>query len=153
MLARARKYKVSLTLAHQLTAQIPEKLLQEIFGNVLTFVSFSVSKPDANKLSQEYVYNYGYGLESVHPDKFINLRTGEALVKIDRTVFSMNTILLPTDPRPDKVDYIISRSQHNYGKGAKWEVNIKPFDERHPEVKLLPMKINLNDPLDHDKVF
>jgi len=43
ILSRARKYKMTLVLAHQQTKQIPDHLLHEILGNVATIISFTVS--------------------------------------------------------------------------------------------------------------
>ena len=155
MLSRARKYKVSLTLAHQNTAQIPQDLLKEIFGNVTTFITFNVSSEDARKLSQEYAYDVGGEVAFVDPGRFIRLRTGHALCKIDRTIFGLETFLLPTPPNPKKVQFIINRSQQNYGNGADWEENIKPIDERLqlPPPNLPPNATGNNEPLDPDKVF
>jgi len=53
ILSRARKYKLALILAHQQTGQIPDGLLRDIFGNVSTMVSFTVSHRDATRLSKE----------------------------------------------------------------------------------------------------
>jgi hypothetical protein len=154
ILSRARKYKLGLILAHQQTGQITSRLLEEIFGNVTTMIAFNVSHGDATKLSQEFHYQEGNASQHVPVGTFQNLRTGEACVKIDRTVFPLETVLLPTDPHPEKVDFIITRSQRNYGNGAKWEVNIKPFDERQPtERKQLPQRVDDNEPLDPGKIF
>jgi hypothetical protein len=43
MLSRARKYKLGLTLAHQQTGQLSKKLLDEIFGNVTSYIAFNLS--------------------------------------------------------------------------------------------------------------
>ena len=96
ILSRARKYGLGLILAHQQTGQISEKLLKEIFGNVTTFISFSVSSDDARKLSKEYAFEVGQDVDFVPPGEFIRLQTGRALGKIGKTVFPLETYLLPT---------------------------------------------------------
>ena len=149
ILSRARKYGLGLILAHQQTGQISQKLLKEIFGNVSTFISFSVSSEDASKLSQEYAYDEAGGIGFVEPGEFLRLRTGEAIGKIEKTVFPLHTILLPTEPQPEKVDFIINRSRKNYSNGAKWEENIPPFEQR----QLPPPKDDEDEPPDPSQVF
>src|ERR1043165_771305 len=46
ILSEARKYKLSLTLAHQYIAQLEESVAKAIFGNVGTFISFRVGEAD-----------------------------------------------------------------------------------------------------------
>jgi hypothetical protein len=129
LLSRARKYNLGLVIAHQQTGQISQKLLKEIFGNVSTFIAFSVSSEDARKLSQEYAYDVGPDVEYVEPGEFIRLKTGQAFVKIGKTVFPLETYLLPTPPNPARVNEIIARSRRNYGQGGDggggWSVQVK----------------------------
>jgi hypothetical protein len=53
ILAEARKYKLSLFLAHQYIEQIHEKIRFAIFGNVGTMIIFRVGADDAKHLTQE----------------------------------------------------------------------------------------------------
>ena len=53
ILAEARKYKLSLFLAHQYIEQIHEKIRYAIFGNVGTMIIFRVGAEDAKHLVQE----------------------------------------------------------------------------------------------------
>ncbi len=53
ILAEARKYKLSLFLAHQYIEQIHEKIRYAIFGNVGTMIIFRVGADDAKHLAQE----------------------------------------------------------------------------------------------------
>jgi len=53
ILAEARKYKLSLFLAHQYIEQINEKIRYAIFGNVGTMIIFRVGADDAKHLAQE----------------------------------------------------------------------------------------------------
>jgi TraM recognition site of TraD and TraG len=151
ILSRARKYKLGLVLAHQQTGQISQKLLKEIFGNVTTFISFSVSHDDATKLSNEYAIDVGAQVEYLDPGEFIRLKTGEAIGKIGKTVFPLRTILLPTEPHPEKVNFIINRSRKNYSNGAAWEVNTKN-PTRPDRIQLPPPQKSPRD-IDPQKVF
>ena len=53
ILAEARKYKLSLFLAHQYIEQVHEKIRYAIFGNVGTMIIFRVGAEDAKHLVQE----------------------------------------------------------------------------------------------------
>ncbi len=53
ILAEARKYKLSLFLAHQYMEQVHEKIRYAIFGNVGTMIIFRVGAEDAKQLVQE----------------------------------------------------------------------------------------------------
>jgi hypothetical protein len=52
-LSEVRKYGLGLTLAHQFTGQLSEKVRAAVFGNVATKVLFSVGAEDAEKLALE----------------------------------------------------------------------------------------------------
>jgi type IV secretory pathway TraG/TraD family ATPase VirD4 len=54
MLSQARKYRVSLVLANQYLAQLPDDLKSAVFGNVGTIVSYRVGKDDAEYLSKHF---------------------------------------------------------------------------------------------------
>src|SRR3989304_1453227 len=53
ILSESRKYRLGLYLTHQFTAQLPENLLDAVFGNVGTIATFSVGAPDAHAMSLE----------------------------------------------------------------------------------------------------
>jgi len=54
ILAEARKYKLSLFLAHQYIEQLDERVRAAIFGNVGTIISFRVGAKDAEHLAKEF---------------------------------------------------------------------------------------------------
>jgi len=119
ILSRARKYGLYLILAHQQTGQIKKELLHDILGNVHTLISFIISNEDAKKISPEYTYEESdRRVRHLDSGEFVRLQTGEALVKIGMTIFPLKTILLPTQPHPGKVQYIMDRSRRNYGGGG-----------------------------------
>jgi len=54
VLSEARKYRLSLTMAHQYIEQMPEAVANAVFGNVGTIVSFRVGAMDAEVLEKEF---------------------------------------------------------------------------------------------------
>lgn len=54
MLSDLRKYRLNLILAHQYLAQLDERLLAAILGNVGTMISFRIGPSDAEILAQEF---------------------------------------------------------------------------------------------------
>lgn len=58
ILSEARKYRLSLVLAHQYIEQMDETVRNAVFGNVGTLVSFRVGATDAEYLEKEFVPNF-----------------------------------------------------------------------------------------------
>lgn len=54
ILSEARKYKLSLTIAHQYIEQMSEEVRAAVFGNVGTMVTFRVGAYDAEVLEKEF---------------------------------------------------------------------------------------------------
>ncbi len=54
ILSEARKYGLSLTMAHQYTAQLSEAVGKAVFGNVGTLIAFRVGSDDAAFLTKEF---------------------------------------------------------------------------------------------------
>jgi TraM recognition site of TraD and TraG/Helicase HerA, central domain len=54
ILSEARKYKLSLTIAHQFIAQLDEKIKDSVFGNVGSIASFRVGADDAEYLEKQF---------------------------------------------------------------------------------------------------
>jgi type IV secretory pathway TraG/TraD family ATPase VirD4 len=54
MLSEARKYGLSLLMAHQYIDQLGEKIKSAIFGNVGTIISFRIGQSDAEVLAKEF---------------------------------------------------------------------------------------------------
>jgi energy-coupling factor transporter ATP-binding protein EcfA2 len=74
ILSEARKYRLSLTLAHQYLGQLSEPVRDAVFGNVGTFLAFRVSEADASVLERQF----GGGYTSAH---FTGLDNYELCVK------------------------------------------------------------------------
>lgn len=54
ILSEARKYRLSLNIAHQFLGQLPEEIQKSVFGNVGTMVSFRIGPEDAEFISKQY---------------------------------------------------------------------------------------------------
>lgn len=54
ILSEARKYKLSLTVAHQYVDQMQEEVASAIFGNVGTMITFRVGPTDAEVLEKQF---------------------------------------------------------------------------------------------------
>jgi hypothetical protein len=54
ILSEARKYKLSLTMAHQFIAQLTEKIRDAVFGNVGSQIVFRVGVQDAEFLVKQF---------------------------------------------------------------------------------------------------
>lgn len=113
ILAEARKYKLSLFLAHQYIEQIHEKIRYAIFGNVGTMIIFRVGADDAKHLVQE-----------VHPifseEDLINLPKYSMYLKlmIDGATskpFSANTLPSNAPDKSYKKEVLIS-SRNRYAR-------------------------------------
>lgn len=115
ILSRARKYNLSLILAHQQTGQIPEQLMREILGNVATVVCFNVSASDAKRLSRELVGEVDGESMSLDPKELLSLRVGEAWCRIDRNVVFLRTRKAPDEGLNLVRDYVIEGSRRRHG--------------------------------------
>lgn len=54
ILSEARKYRLSLTVAHQFIAQLPEEIRDAVIGNVGTKVAFRIGTTDAEFLEKQF---------------------------------------------------------------------------------------------------
>lgn len=113
ILAEARKYNLSLFMAHQYIEQIHEKIRYAIFGNVGTMIIFRVGADDAKHLVQE-----------VHPpfneEDLINLPRYSMYLKLmidgaSSRPFSATTTPITLQPHSYKQE-IIQYSREQFGR-------------------------------------
>src|SRR3989338_5759728 len=69
ILSEARKYRLSLIMAHQYIKQLDEKVADAVFGNVGTIVTFRVGADDAEILEKEFTPTF-LGEDIVNLPKF-----------------------------------------------------------------------------------
>jgi len=140
ILSEARKYKLSLTIAHQFISQIDEKIKNSVFGNVGSMAAFRVSSEDAEYLAKQLA-------PVITPNDLMNLDNHTSYVKMlvqGRPVkpFSMETNL---PPRGTKIllDKIKELSYLKYGK-ERIMVEEEIMDKyKKPEIKIEPLKTDI----------
>lgn len=123
MLSESRKYRLCLTLSHQLTGQLNEATRTAVLGNCGTLIAFRVGSEDAELLAPAFSKFPG----QLKPQDLTNLPNYTAYVRllIDGTPnspFSLNTLPAPTiaDDRSEIVRRTSQRrhSQHG-GEGGR----------------------------------
>ena len=113
ILSEARKYRLSLIMAHQYVKQLDELVADAVFGNVGTIISFRVGGPDAEELAKEFTPTF---LE----EDIVNLGKYHVFLKlmIDGVAsqpFSAMT-MLPIGKSTDSKDKVIRVSRERYAK-------------------------------------
>ncbi|NMC35678.1 type IV secretion system DNA-binding domain-containing protein [Candidatus Beckwithbacteria bacterium] len=112
ILSEARKFNLSLTIAHQYLDQLSEPIRKTVFGNVGSFVSFRVGPEDARFLAKEFT-------PGIKTDDLINLNVRDIYTKISidgksSTPFSAKTLDMP-QVQKSFASEIIELSRQNYG--------------------------------------
>jgi hypothetical protein len=113
ILSEARKYKLSLTVAHQFLAQIDEKIRDAVFGNVGSMIVFRVGQEDAEFFAKQYAPVF-------EPLDFTSIENFNAYVKIlSRGVPQKPFNIRATAPVPGnlrQVDDLRELSALTYGR-------------------------------------
>ncbi|MFA7201391.1 MAG: type IV secretory system conjugative DNA transfer family protein [Candidatus Paceibacterota bacterium] len=116
ILSEARKYRLSLIVAHQYIAQLEQdkntKVRDAIFGNVGTMISFRVGADDAEFLEKEF-------FEEFLASDFVNLPNAHIYARImvdgvSSRPFSAKTLPPPPLPAPSLFDAILQSSRSKY---------------------------------------
>lgn len=122
ILSEARKYRLSLIVAHQYIAQLTEPVRDSVFGNVGTLVSFRVGAADAEFLEKEFE-------PTVKMNDIINLPKYSIYLKlmidgVSGDAFSAKG--LPPFPQPETSHQkkAVKFSQEKYGR-PRQEVEAK----------------------------
>ncbi|PIR82966.1 hypothetical protein COU19_03075 [Candidatus Kaiserbacteria bacterium CG10_big_fil_rev_8_21_14_0_10_56_12] len=113
ILSEARKYKLSLSVAHQFLSQVEEKTRDAVFGNVGNMAVFRVGEEDAEFFEKQFAPSFS-ALD------FVNIENRNAYVKIlvdgiPQKPFDMRTPDLPA-PNLSQVDDLIQLSALTYGR-------------------------------------
>jgi hypothetical protein len=128
VLSEARKYKLSLTIAHQYIAQMPENVRDAIFGNCGTLISFRIGPVDAEVMSQQFAPVF-------EPEDFANLGRFQIYLRllVDRVgtrPFSAGTLAPIEKPDVSVKDEVIANSRELYGRPKEIvEANITKWFE------------------------
>jgi len=113
ILSEARKYRLSLVLAHQYITQMEETVRDAVFGNIGTLVSFRVGAEDAEWIEKEFTPEFiaqdlvNLGKYNIYLKLMIDGLAGRAF----------SAITLPPFPEPEKSnkEKIIKVSRERYG--------------------------------------
>lgn len=97
ILSEARKYGLSITLANQYMAQIPEEIQKAILGNAGTLISFSAGAEDALVLNKEFS-------EVFSESDLENLQNYQIAIKLMIDGHSSRPFLATTLPLPASVN-------------------------------------------------
>lgn len=113
ILSEARKYKLSLSVAHQFLAQLEEKTRNAVFGNVGNMAVFRVGEEDAQFFEKQFAPVFK-ALD------FVNIENRNAYVKIlsggvPQKPFDMRTPDLPARNHQQTED-LIKLSAYTYGR-------------------------------------
>lgn len=113
ILSEARKYRLSLVMAHQYIAQLDEIVANAVFGNVGTIVSFRVGGADSEVLAKEFSPVF------IEED-LVNIPKFHIFLKlmidgVSSQPFSAMT-LPPLQERTDSAEKIIRVSRERYGR-------------------------------------
>jgi len=135
ILSRARKYGLSLVLAHQQTGQIPEQLMREILGNVSTVVCFQVGATDAKRLCREMIGEIDGEPVPLDPRELVSLRVGQAWCRISRNVIFLNTVPAPEHGPASVRDEVVRLSRSRYGVAQAEPIAVPAAPVKEPEQK------------------
>lgn len=144
ILSEARKYKLSLVMANQYVAQMPEEVRDAVFGNVGTSLCFQVGFDDAEYFSNQFS-------EEVLPNDIITLPKYNCYTKLmidgmPSPTFSIATLPPPeASSEPDRREKIIRLSRERYcrprevveDKISRW-AETKKLEEGKKEFRGLP---------------
>lgn len=113
ILSEARKYRLSLTIAHQFLAQIDEKVRDAVFGNVGSMAVFRVGEEDGEFFAKQFAPVF-------EVQDFVNVENYHAFVRmlaggVPQRPFSLRT-LPPAAGNPAQVDDLRELSYLTYGR-------------------------------------
>jgi hypothetical protein len=128
ILSEARKYGLSLTLAHQYISQIDEKIRAAIMGNVGTMISFRIGTEDASVLSKEFRPQVSEADLQSLPNHHIYLRL--MVNGMTSEPFSAMTLPLPQSSS-ECTSEVVRLSRTHFARqriSAEREISIKHID-------------------------
>ena len=154
ILSESRKYKLSLTLAHQYIFQMPEEVQKAVFGNVGTMVLFRVGGEDATALETEFMPVFT-------PEDLVNLGNYQIYLKLmidglTSRPFSAHTLPPIELPKETLRDEAIEQSRKTYAKPRV--IVEEAILKRHlpvpkPQVPRSPGNFSQGTPRDSSKNF
>lgn len=113
ILSEARKYRLSLVLAHQYIAQMEEKVRDAVFGNVGTMITFRIGADDAEFLEREFSPEFFVEDMVNLPKQNINVKL--MINGVTSRPFSAETLPPVKKQEQSYENEIIKFSQETYG--------------------------------------
>ncbi len=110
ILSEARKYRLSLTLAHQYTAQLGDELRAAVFGNVGTIVCFRVGFEDARILAEQLDPLVPHSLTELDPHRAWVRQLAGGTMREPTFV----ELLAPYTPRHGRGVIVLKESRRKY---------------------------------------
>ncbi|MFH1182915.1 MAG: CxxC-x17-CxxC domain-containing protein [Candidatus Moraniibacteriota bacterium] len=117
ILSEARKYRLSLIVAHQYITQLTEEVRDAVFGNVGSLLAFRVGAADAEFMEKEFE-------PMVMMNDLINLPKYQIYLKlmidgVTGNAFSAKALPPFPEPMASYADKVIQVSQERYGRPRK----------------------------------
>jgi hypothetical protein len=115
LLSEARKFGISLVLANQFITQIKDnRIMDAVFGNVGTMLSFRVGKDDAVRLEPQFSPQF-----TQH--ELANLPNWTACIKTtvegqNVPPFNLQTIRPEGQPDPERRELVVTEARLKYGR-------------------------------------
>jgi hypothetical protein len=132
ILSEARKYKLSLNIAHQYVEQMEEEVRDAVFGNVGTTISFRVGALDAELLEKEFAPTFT-------AEDLVNLGFAQIYLKLMIDGISsapFSAVTMPPIPKPEKNfhDDVVAESRKQFarpradveGEIVSWHAPVEP---------------------------
>jgi len=133
ILSESRKYKLSLTMAHQYVSQLSDVVRKTVFGNVGSIISFRVGQEDAKLMEREFAPRF-------KADDIVNLGVAEIYLKLSiddevKEAFSAKTLLVPKAPAGFK-QQIVEHTRSTYCK-SRAEAEGEISKEKSKELQIV----------------
>lgn len=132
ILSEARKYKLSLTMAHQYVSQLNDVVKKTVFGNVGSIISFRIGPEDAMLMEQEFEPKFT-------AQDIVNLGVREIYLKLSiddevKEAFSARTLTVPA-PTFNFREQIVQYSRQNFCRNKETaEKELKQEKSKEMEV-------------------
>lgn len=114
ILSEARKYKLSLNIAHQFIAQLEENIKNSVFGNVGTICAFRVGADDSEALESQFIPTFS-------SSDLMNIDTGSAYIRLlvngkPAKPFNIQISFPPPAGDKEQIEKLKEMSYLKYGK-------------------------------------
>lgn len=116
ILSEARKYRLSLNMAHQYIKQLPEDIKDAVFGNVGSMATFRISSDDAKYLESQF--NPPFTANDIMKVENLNFYVKMLSKNVPQKPFSGRIVFAPRG-NPDQINDLKELSYSKYGRDRK----------------------------------